>query len=111
MSIYAVLDGDPEGGDQVATNDGWADYCDWVDDLDSGVYPDIAHLDDWGWCQNLPELETQLRTAIEETPPEDEDTLDVANGLLAIITGRGDAEVITITNGVGPNSEEGEQDD
>ena len=74
MSVYAALDTDLDGGEQVGTNTGWGDFGRWVDGLDAGDYGQVVHLREHGWSQKLADLESQLADALSESPPDDQDT-------------------------------------
>ena len=60
------------------------------------------HLTAHGWSQQLGSLESQLKTALRDHPP-DADTADIAAGLLQLLAARGAAEVLTIGDGLGPS--------
>lgn len=105
MSIYAVLDGDAEGGPQIATTVGWSDFADWSDDLSEDTYPEILHVVAYGWSQDLGDLQSQLESALKDDAPDDSDTLDIANTLLGIVRDRGNAEVLTVTSGFSPTNQ------
>lgn len=111
MSVYAVLDGDEEGGPQVGSITGWGDFIRWTDDLDDDEFQEIIHLAENGWSQNLFDLQSQMEKAGTEQPPDDEDTKDVCRTLLQVITDRGDAEVLTITDGLTPGDDESDEEE
>lgn len=96
MSYYAALD-DKFTAD-FASNTGMADFGAWVDSLDADTYPELVHLREYGWDRDLPDLQTQLPAAVKEHPPE-ESAASVADGLAKILASRGDAEVLTISDG------------
>ena len=98
MSYYAALDG--VMGGQVATVTGWGDFTRWVDSLDAKTYPDLVHLADYGWDQDMPNVQEQLSAALKAVPPEAEDVRDVAAELLGVLAARGEAEVLSIGDGL-----------
>jgi hypothetical protein len=104
MSIYATFDDDLDD-DEIASNDGWSQFLDWVDGLDLQTYGEVVHLAEHGWCQDLPTLETQLAQALAQSPPEPE-TRTVAEGLLALVKARGEKEILLITDGTGPEDDD-----
>lgn len=98
MGVVAYLDiGErPTFAGDVATNRGWGDLCRWADGLDG--FSELADLCRHGWSEELPGLEGQLRAALGADPPE-ASVRQTAEGLLAILSDRKDAEVITIEDG------------
>lgn len=102
MSVYATLDG--EISDQIASNGGYGDFGRWVDGLDVDAFPQLVHLREHGWTQNLPDFRQQLNQALEENPP-GPDTEEMAKGLSDLLD-KNDAEVLTVSEGFGPGSEE-----
>ncbi len=110
MSIYPTLDG--EIGPQIASNQGWGDFCRWVDRLAQA--PDLVALADSGWSEDLDKVELQLRRAVDRFTPNDEDIETIAQDLVSLLHARGDATVLTITDGMCPEStpvQEGEWDE
>lgn len=97
MSMYYSFD----GGEPLdfCSNKGYGDLCRWVDSL-KGAYPELSHLRNYGWEQDLQPLTKQLGKAIEAKPPASTDVMKTAKGLLAALSGRGSAEVLTINNGI-----------
>jgi hypothetical protein len=81
---------------QAGTTKGWNDFTRWAETLDAEEYPELAHLAEYGWSQDLTELTSQLADALDSDAPSDPDTADVAKGLLDFLKGRGDAEVVTV---------------
>lgn len=55
MSMYLG----PEG-QQVASNRGWADVVRWSHTLDPGRYPELVHLCEHGWSQQVSVLKDEL---------------------------------------------------
>lgn len=102
MAIYANLDTDEQ--EQIATNLGWGDFCRWADGLDTEQYGQVAHLRQHGWSQQLETLAKQLANALtsEQPPP---DVLSVGHTLLRFVRDAGEAEVVSISDGMGPDTE------
>lgn len=98
MGIYAAFDG--EISDQIASNQGWADFGRWSDKLDAGKFPEIVLLSDYGWSQHIPLLRDQLKAAASEVAP-DANTVSIITGLVDLLTGS-QSEVVTVTNGITP---------
>jgi len=102
MSYYAELDNKAKSGGDVASNNGWSMFAAWVEELD-GELPQLRHLCEYGWCQNLPTLENDLKAALDSDP--DESSKSIAEGLLKMLKSKADAEVIAITDGCGVQEE------
>lgn len=102
MSYQAILDDDESI--QVASNEGWYRFTDWVGTLDSAAYPELAHLAQYGWEQDLGDLAEQIEEALEASPPDD-DVAGVARGLLEFLDAHEDAEALVVTQGVGGGDE------
>lgn len=99
MSVYLNIDG--EDGEQLASNKGWSDFCEWVEGLDVDAFPELSILRDHGWTQEIPAMLAELDKAVAESPPSDE-----VPGLAATIkalrdacASNKDAEVFTIGDG------------
>ncbi len=99
MSTYLTLDGGLPL--DLASNRGWGDFVRWADRLDAGAFGQVAHLAEYGWCQEPALLRAQLAAALRLRPPDDH-TAGVARTLLEALDGP--AEVVTITNGQGPDT-------
>lgn len=105
MSYYAELDNADKTGGDVATMQGWSVFCQWIESLDLDL-PQLRQLASFGWSQNLDGLEADLKSAIDDGA--DADNADVANGLLAMLAAKADAEVICVTDGCGVDPDKGE---
>ena len=108
MSMYAQFD---ENGaqEQIATNTGWSRFGDWAEGLDVGTYPAVVQLWEHGHSTTLPDVKDQLAGALDATPPADQDTRDVAQGLLDAVGQNLAAEILLITNGV--RTDDGQEDE
>lgn len=102
MSIYAALDG--EIAEQVATNKGWGDFCRWVESIEADG---LGQLTTDGLAEDLGGLAAELESALADNEP-GADVASVGKTLLEIIQGRGDAEVLTITDGLAPAEDDDE---
>ncbi len=96
MSYEARLDTGP--AIQVASTKGWGDVRRWADKLEVADYPQIHHLLDHGWSQDLPGLNAQLFDAVEAHMPDDAVLATVA-GLVDFLDEHPDAGAIVITDG------------
>jgi hypothetical protein len=95
MGVYVSLDsGTPR---QIASNIGWANFIRWLNTLED--VPDLKHLVEHGWDEDLSLVESQLRTALDRFPPEDS-TRKIGTGLLRFVAQRGEATVLTINDGM-----------
>jgi hypothetical protein len=83
---------------QVATNLGWSEFCEWAETLDLNKYFEVQHLVLHGWERDLTELADELEQAIEENPLSD----NVSRTAKAIIDfiHKHKSEIVMITNGV-----------
>ena len=99
MSYYAVLDDDAETSADVATVSGWCDFRRWVESIE-GEYDQLRHLVEYGWSQELADLESQLAEAIKAGNP-NADNGDVGQGLLKLVADRKNAQAIFVTDGCG----------
>lgn len=104
MSIYAQFD----DGEQrhLASNTGWGDIVEWSESLDPAEYPDLIHLCDHGYEQQLDALEQQIHAAVAANPPPD-DVRKTLSGLLDTLAVRGGADVLFVTDGM--TSDDGEE--
>jgi hypothetical protein len=105
MSIYAQFDNGEQR--QFASNKGWSDVIAWGESLSVDQFPEIAHLCDHGYEQQLYALEAQLSTAVAASPPP-EDVVATINNLLDALALRGDADALFITDGMTSAEDEAE---
>lgn len=97
-----------EGFEQIASNAGYAAFGDWVESLDLEKYGELIHLYEWGWSQNLDDLQSQIVAAENDDAPDEESVSETLAGIVEIIESRPeDAVVATITGGIS----EGEDDE
>lgn len=107
MSIYAQFDNDEQR--QFASNQGWSDLIAWSETLDETRFPEIVHLCDNGYEQQLDALEQQLTEAVQLSPPS-EDVAATVESLIDALAVRGSADALFITNGMtADDGEEGNQ--
>jgi hypothetical protein len=95
-------------GDEVdlATIGGWGQFTRWTDTIDPDEHGEVVHLAEYGWSQNLPELQEQLQAAAGggEVPPAVHAT---ALHLLRELKASG-AEACVVSDGI--EDEDGEED-
>lgn len=108
MTLALIIDG--EFAADVATNSGWSDFCDWTDALDLAIYPELIHLVDFGWVDNLPMLQKQIEDGIREIRP-GASAMEVATGLLKELRKAKKAEYIIISDGTSDAADDGSDDD
>jgi hypothetical protein len=80
---------------QIGTNTGAVELAEWATSLDPTEYPDLTHLFNEGWTDDVHLLQRQISDAIEAKPPSP-DVLKSARHLMELCVGRGDDEVATI---------------
>ncbi len=105
MSFEAILDTDQ--AIQVASNTGWFDCTDWFESLDMDEYPEIAHLNEYGWNEPSGEVADELEAALESDPPDD-DVVDTVKGLVKFIRAGDSDAVLVISQGMGEGEAEEE---
>lgn len=94
MSIYLTIDGSEPAF--LSSNQGYGDFCRWVDTLDDADA--VKHLCEYGWYEPLEDVAKETVKALKNSPP-DKNTQRVAESLLELTrTG----EVVTITDGLSP---------
>lgn len=99
MTIYANFDDGRQ--EMLATTFGWGEFSRWADGLDEGAFPEVVHLAEHGWEQELEALERQLGKALQGDVP-DTDVAATGKALLEIVGQRGEAEALVISDGMTP---------
>jgi hypothetical protein len=105
MSYQVSLDQDEPI--QLASNQGYYDYCDWIESLDPDEYPKLDYLNEEGCNQPAGEVADELERALESDPP-DEFVASTAKGLIAFIR-KGDPDAAVVI-GQGVDGAEPEDD-
>ena len=104
MSYQASLDQDEPI--QIASNQGWYDFSDWLEGLDEDEFPKLAFLADEGFNQPAREIADELERAIESDAP-DEEVEKTAKGLVEFIRkGDPDAALVISQGFVGGDDED-----
>jgi hypothetical protein len=67
MTYYLFVGGKEQR--PLATTTGWYDFKQWAAGLNAIDYPQLIHLVDWGWAQQLDQLMRELKMAIIASPP------------------------------------------
>lgn len=104
MSIYATFD--ESAGDQLASNRGWGDFVRWTESLDADTFPNVVHLAEYGWVDELPKLAAELTKAIEQHSPEAQGLDKTLAELIELVKANQDKEAIFITDGMKAESEQ-----
>lgn len=94
--------------EQVASNLGWSEFCDWVGTLDIDTYPHLHALVTFGFDQDIEALGDELDAAVEASPPS-EDVADIAEELADFLEGKGDAGIVVVSSGM--TEDDGEEED
>lgn len=98
MGLYLSFDG--ALGTDLASNSGWGDFTRWTEKL--GGAPDLFHLVDYGWTGRPHAAAADLAKAMRDDPPDDGSVRSTAANLLDLLKGTA-AEIVSVTNGLGPN--------
>lgn len=99
MSYVAIINKDEEDAVQIATNNGWFDFCDSVRYFDN--VDELRTLVDDGWADDEITLAANLRGIIESGDLS-QDQKSIASGLLDFVEKMKPNDVITISDDTGP---------
>jgi hypothetical protein len=95
MAYSLVVGG--EKWTQVASISGWGDFRKWARRQKT---PELRHLIDYGWSQDIPELKKQIEESLENDPP-GEDVAGIASAMVkALESGPTGAESVVLTDGL-----------
>lgn len=95
----------------LASNTGWSDVLDWATDLPEGEFMVLRHLCQYGWTGRAEELRRDVREALDMEPPGKGDVRDTVENLLESLSDLDGVEVVTVTNGMGPDDGPGEDEE
>lgn len=97
MSLYIQFD---EDGNQyqVASNLGWSDFGQWVDELDASTYPELVQLWEHGVSEDIQTCAKNLEEALSDDSPDDPNVKDVAESLLHALHANMDASAVLTTS-------------
>jgi hypothetical protein len=98
LSQYIATENEDES-DQIASNLGWNEFCDWARTLSLDDYFEVRHLADHAWERDLADLREQLQRAVTESPPVST-VKTVAEGIITFLDVHEDAEIITVGDGL-----------
>lgn len=87
----------------LATNRGWGDMLDWVKALPAGQFMGLRHLCQYGWVGPVALAARDLAAALAAQSPADHETRHTADEMLASLKAGGGAEVVSVTDGLGPD--------
>jgi hypothetical protein len=82
----------------------------WVGSLPQGEFMSLRHLLEYAWEQDVDDLRAELAAALSAHAPQDADTRSTAAGLLSTLRAAGAVIVVTVTDGLGPDTGEEEED-
>ena len=101
MGLYLQIGlQDPE---PLASNSGWGDVIEWAERLDEAEFDNLAHLCEFGWAPAPPLLE-ELTRALQQEPPRNADLAATLDNLLSLFRqAQEGAEVVSVTDGLGPD--------
>ncbi len=97
MSQYVSTEN--EEMEQVATNLGWSEFCEWVATLDVEDCPSLHHLCTFGYDNDPEDIPGEIAAALEASPPPD-DVRSTADGLAAFCEAHADADIVIVSNGM-----------
>lgn len=103
MSQFATIDGQELG--QVATNSGWYDFTNWIEEI-QGIDA-LRHVAEYGWYEgNLLDVASNLVAVVRDGEPSP-DQKSIAVGLYRMLKDRGNANgVLVISDGTGEGGDE-----
>lgn len=99
MSVYLTFD--ESAGEQVASNLGWTDFGNWVDDLDVGQFPHVVSLWEHGYTNEISKLIAELKIAIEQSEPTAKGLAKTIDQLIEMLHFEKNQEVVFINDGMG----------
>lgn len=101
---------DTSNGDQyqVATNMGWSQVGDWVETLNTDQYSELAHLWHYGWAEPASDVLSQLESANESGPPDDEYAAKTVTEMIETLKSIGGDAAVVVSNGMGPDDKKKE---
>ena len=94
MSRYAQINDDEPAF--FASNSGWSEVIDWTDNLPAKKCPNLIHLAEHGYSENLPKLVKEIAVGLAISKPDDNvaKTLKELSDLL-----KDEAGIVMITSG------------
>lgn len=100
MSIYAVInENEPE---MFASVVGWSDIVAWAESLDAEQFPNVVHLTEHGYTEQIPQLIQEIESAIDIVAPS-ESVASSLNELVGLL--QDESGVLLINDGMGVASE------
>lgn len=100
MGYY--LAADLEDPQPLASNVGWGDFTRWVASLPREGFDTLRHLCREGWTGKAKALAAELGAGLKAHAPTRADVQETAAGLATLLEKAGSAEVVTVTDGLGP---------
>ena len=103
MTYSLIIGGTEEFA--LASTLGWYDFKSWIDKLNVEIYPQLIHLVDWGWCQELDALLLELKLALVASPPQSPTVDATLRSLVdALMFSSDDATSLFVSDGMGPDN-------
>ena len=87
-------------GNQVASNLGWSEFCEWAETTPAHDYPWLHHLINFGFANEAADLAEEIDDAVDDHPPDSADVESVAEAMAEALSGMEDAEIVIVSNGV-----------
>lgn len=100
MGLYLQID--LEDAEPLASSSGWGDVIDWTERLPSAGYSDLLHLAEHGWAPGA-NLFDELTRALQAETPRSADLAATLDNLLSLFRRAQGAEVVSVTDGLGPD--------
>lgn len=98
MGVYLKFDDAP--AESLASNTGWSDVLDWLEELPHGIAPTLRHLGEFGWEQDLDDLKREIVAAIRKKKPSRSVTATLVNLSQLLVDMPVGTEAIHVTNGM-----------
>jgi hypothetical protein len=99
MTYYLIVGGKQQR--PLATTTGWYDFKRWARGLNVEHYPQLTHIVDWAWAQNLDDLLRELKLALVAAPPESETVEETLRSLMDSVAFSKGSSSIFVTDGLG----------
>ena len=99
MTYYLIVGGTTQ--QPLASTTGWYDFKVWTDGLNVETYPQLIHLIDWGWSQELDALILELKLALAVAKPAATTVEATLRSLLDSLIFSEDAHSVFVSDGLG----------
>ena len=99
MTYYLIVGGQEQM--PLATTSGWADLKLWSRILTPAAYPQLVHLIDHGWAQQLDSLALEIKKAMLAHAPDTESVAATLEDLYYAVAYSGEAASVFVSDGMG----------